>query len=86
MNDQDTIAISRSVISAAAQRAKQSGLSTEDFVTQVLLRELEVDPEDRVILAYDAVGSNEEFAIDRVERETDQQYETRAAALKMLFP
>lgn len=86
MNDQNTITLDRDLISAAAQLARRSGLSTEDFVAQVLARELEVDPEERVILAYDAVGAdNDGSAIDREEGETDEQHEARKAAVNFLF-
>ncbi|WLB88042.1 hypothetical protein [Bradyrhizobium japonicum] len=85
MSGQATISIDRDIVTAATDRAKQ-GLTIEDYVMQVLLRDMERDPGERNILAYDAAGPGSQFMMTREEGESDEHYEIRSSTLRMLFP
>ncbi|MGY3451255.1 hypothetical protein [Bradyrhizobium sp. USDA 4353] len=85
MSDMETICLSRSVVVAAAERAEREGLSVEDYVMRVLLREMELDPGERTILAYDAVQQGSDFVLDREDGESDEAFAARRSALGMLF-
>jgi hypothetical protein len=85
MSDIESICLERSIIVAAAERAEREGLSVEDYVMRVLMREMELDPRSRTILAYDAIGAGSDFVLDREEGESDTAYEARREALGMLF-
>ncbi|MGJ4994846.1 hypothetical protein [Bradyrhizobium sp. HKCCYLR20261] len=84
MSDMESICLARSVVAAAAQRAEREGLSVEDYVMRVLLREMELDPRELAILAYDAAAGSD-FVLDREDGESDEAFEARRAALGMLF-
>jgi len=86
MTDIATLRIASKVVAAAADRAKQQGLTTEDFVMQVLLRELETDPNERSLLAYDAADPASDFVIERGSDESAEDYEARSSTLNRLFP
>lgn len=81
-----TISIDRTVAKAAADRAKEQGLTTEDYVSQLLLRDMERKPGEKSILAYDHSEPGSEFVLDRAEGESDESYESRASHLGKLFP
>ncbi|MGJ4947653.1 hypothetical protein [Bradyrhizobium sp. HKCCYLS20291] len=85
MSDTEIISLEKSVIIAAAERAEREGLSIEDYIMRVLMREMELDARGRTILAYDAVGSATAFVLEREEGESDEAYEARREALGMLF-
>ena len=86
MGEFATINIDRAVAAAAADRAKQQGLTTEDYVSQLLLRDMEREPGEASILAYDLAEPESEFVLDRAEGESDQSYDERSAHLSKLFP
>lgn len=86
MSGQATISIDRDIVTAATNRTKQQGLTIEDYVMQVLLRDMERDPGERNILAYDAAGPGSQFVMTREEGESDEHYEMRSSTLRMLFP
>jgi hypothetical protein len=86
MNELATISIDRDIVTAAADRAKQQGLSTEQYVMQVLLRDMERDPGEKTILVYDAAAPGTAFSVDREEGESDERYEARSSAFSLLFP
>lgn len=86
MSELATISIDQDVVTAAANRAKQQGLTTEDYVMQVLLRDMERDPDEKTILAYDATHLDAPFVLDREEGESDEHYENRSSTLRKLFP
>jgi hypothetical protein len=83
MSDTESICLERSIVAAAARRAEREGLSVEDYVMRVLLREMERDPRETTILAYDAAGSD--FVLAREAGESEENYEARRATLGMLF-
>jgi hypothetical protein len=85
MSDMENICLARSVVLAAAQRAEREGLSVEDYVMRVLLREMELDLRDKTILFYDAAESGADFMLDREDGESEEAFESRRAALGMLF-
>ncbi|BAM88650.1 conserved hypothetical protein [Bradyrhizobium oligotrophicum S58] len=85
MSDLESICLERSVVVAVARRAEREGLSVEDYVMRVLLREMELDLGDKTFLSYDAVGAGSAFVLDREEGESDETYEARRATLGMLF-
>ena len=86
MGDLATINVSRAVADAAAQRAKQQGLSTEDYLSELVLRDVERVPGEKSILIYDYLESGTEFVLDREEGETDEHYEARVSHFNKLFP
>jgi hypothetical protein len=81
-----SIKIDRAVATAAADRAKQQGLTTEDYVSQLLLRDMERQPGEKSILAYDCAEPESEFVLDREEGESDESYDDRASHVSKLFP
>jgi hypothetical protein len=82
MGEFATISIDRAVATAAANRAKQQGLTTEDYVSQLLLRDMERDPGEKSILAYDHAERGSEFILDREDGESDE----RSSHFNKLFP
>jgi hypothetical protein len=50
MSQLATLALNSDVVAAAADRGKQQGLTTEEYVMQVLLRDMELDPSEKAIL------------------------------------
>jgi hypothetical protein len=86
MSQLATLALNSDVVAAAADRAKQQGLTTEEYVMQVLLRDMELDPSEKAILVYDAAEPGTPFGVDREEGESDERYEARSSAFKLLFP
>jgi hypothetical protein len=85
MGELATINIDRVVASAVADRAKLLGLTTEEYVSQVLLRDMEREPGEMSILAYDHVELEAEFVLDREEGESNESYDDRSAHLGNLF-
>ena len=85
MVERATITIDRAVATAAANRAKQQGLTTEDYVSQLLLRDLEREPSEKSILAYDCVAAGSRFILDREQGESDEIYVDRSAHFNSLF-
>ena len=81
-----TINIDRAIATAAANRAKQQGLTIADYVSQLLLRDMEREPGERSVLAYDHVELQAEFVIDREEGESNESYDDRSAHFSNLFP
>jgi hypothetical protein len=86
MGELATINIDRAVATAAANRAKQQGLTTEDYVSQLLLRDMEREPGERSILAYDHAEPESGFVLDREEGESNESYDDRSAHFSKLFP
>ncbi|ABD08597.1 hypothetical protein RPB_3904 [Rhodopseudomonas palustris HaA2] len=86
MSEFATLSLTRTVIDAAADRARQQGLTTEDYVMQVLLRELEIGPNELILLAYDAARPGSGFVLDRDSDESDDDYQARSSTLDRLFP
>ena len=86
MGELATISIDRDLVTAAANRAKQQGLTTEDYVSQLVLRDMERDPGERSILAYDHTEAGSEFVLDREEGESDESYDDRSSHVGKLFP
>ena len=86
MGELATINIDRAVAAAAANRAKQQGLTTEDYVSQLLLRDLEREPGEKSIIAYDHAERGTEFVLDREEGESDESYDDRSSHFSKLFP
>jgi hypothetical protein len=86
MGELATINIDRAVATAAANRAKQQGLTTEDYVSQLLLRDMEREPGEKSILAYDLAEPESKFVLDREEGESDASYEDRSSHFSKLFP
>jgi hypothetical protein len=86
MGDLATINISRAAADAAAERAKQQGLTTEDYLSGLVFRDLEREPDERSILAYDHLEAGTEFVLDREEGEADESYQARASHFSKLFP
>jgi hypothetical protein len=86
MGDLATINISRAAADAAAERAKQQGLTTEDYLSGLVFRDLEREPGERSILTYDHLETGAEFVLDREQGETDENYEARASHFNKLFP
>lgn len=85
MGELATINIDRVVASAAADRAKLLGLTTDEYVSQLLLRDMEREPRERSILVYDHVELEAEFALDRHEGESNKSYDDRSAHFSNLF-
>jgi hypothetical protein len=86
MGELATINIDRAVAKAAAKRAKQQGMTTEDYVSQLLLRDMEREPGEKSILAYDHAAPESEFVLDREEGESAESYEDRSSHFGKLFP
>jgi hypothetical protein len=86
MGERATINIDRAVATAAANRARQQGLTTEDYVSQLLLRDLEREPGEKSILAYDCAEPGSEFVLDREQGESDESYDNRSSHFSKLFP
>jgi hypothetical protein len=86
MVDLATINISRAAADAAAERAKQQGLTTEDYLSGLVFRDVEREPGEKSILAYDHLETGKEFILDRDDGETDEDYKTRASHFNKLFP
>ena len=55
MGERATIRIDSAVVAAAANRATLPGLATEDYVSQLVLRDMAREPGESSILAYDPV-------------------------------
>jgi hypothetical protein len=85
MGEFATISIDRAVVTAAANRAKQQGLTTEEYVSQLLMRDMEREPGETSILAYDHAEPGFDFILDREEGESDDSYEDRASHFGKLF-
>jgi len=85
MGEFATISIDRAVVTAAANRAKQQGLTTEEYVSQLLMRDMEREPGETSILAYDHAEAGSEFILDREEGESDDSYEDRSSHFSKLF-
>jgi hypothetical protein len=81
-----SIKIDRAVAAAAASRAKQQGLTTEDYVSQLLVRDMERQPGEKSILAYDVAGPASEFVLDREDGESNESYDDRSSHFSKLFP
>ena len=81
-----SIKIDRAVATAAADRAKQQGLTTEDYVSQLLLRDMERQPGEKSILVYDVADRESEFVLDREEGESNESYDDRSSHFSKLFP
>lgn len=81
-----TINIDRAIATAAANRARQQGLTTEDYVSQLLLRDMEREPGERSIIAYDHAERGAEFVLDREEGESDKSFDDRSSHFGKLFP
>jgi hypothetical protein len=86
MGDLATINISRAAADAAAERAKQQGLTTEAYLSELVLRDVERAPGEKSILVYDHLVSGAEFVLDREEGETDEHYQARVSHFSKLFP
>jgi len=86
MGELATISIDRAVATAAANRAKQQGLTTEDYVSKLVLRDMEREPGEKSILAYDHVEPGSGFVLDREEGESDESYDDRSSHVSKLFP
>ena len=86
MGELATISIDRAVAAAAANRAKQQGLTTEDYISQLLLRDMEREPGEKSILAYDHADTESKFVLDREEGESDESYDDRSSHFSKLFP
>jgi len=85
MGELASINIDPAVATAAADRAKQQGLTTEDYVSQLLLRDLERQRGEKSILAYDCAEPESGFVLDREERESDVSYDDRSSHFSKLF-
>ena len=83
MGELATINIDRAGATAAA---KQQGLTTEDYVSQLLLRDMEREPGEKSILAYDHAEPQSEFVLDREEGESGESYDDRSSHISKLFP
>jgi hypothetical protein len=86
MGELVTIRIDGAVAKAAADRAKEQGLTTEDYVSQLLQRDMEREVGERSILAYDCAEPGSEFVLDREEGESDTSYDDRSSHFSKLFP
>jgi len=86
MGELVTISIDSAVAKAAAERAKEQGLTTEDYVSQLLLRDMERSAAEKSILVYDCAEPGSEFVLDREEGESDDSYRDRSSHLGKLFP
>ena len=86
MGELVTIRIDSTVAKAAADRAKEQGLTTEDYVSQLLLRDMEREVGERSILAYDCAEPGSEFVLDREEGESEASYDDRSSHFSKLFP
>ena len=86
MGELASISIDRAVATAAANRAKQQGLTTEDYVSQLLLRDMEREPGEKSILAYDLAEPESEFVLDRADGESNESYDDRSSHFSKLFP
>jgi len=85
MVDLATINISRAAADAAAERAKQQGLTTEDYLSQLVLRDVERAPGEKSILAYDHLEADSEFVMNREEGESDENYTDRVSHFNKFF-
>ena len=81
-----SIKIDRVVATAAAKRAEQQGLTTEDYVSQLLLRDMERQPGEKSILVYDVAEPASEFVLDREDGESNESYDDRSSHFSKLFP
>ena len=86
MGELVTIRIDSTVAKAAADRAKEQGLTTEDYISQLLMRDMERSVDEKSILAYDCAEPGSEFVLDREEDESDDSYNDRSSHLGKLFP
>jgi hypothetical protein len=86
MGELVTISIDSAVAKAAADRAKEQGLTTEDYVSQLLLRDMEREVGEKSILAYDCAEHGSEFVLDREEDESVVSYDDRSSHFAKLFP
>ncbi|CCD89097.1 conserved protein of unknown function [Bradyrhizobium sp. ORS 285] len=85
MSEVKTICLTRSIILAAARHAERDGLSVEDYVMRVFLREMELDIRAPAILVHDAAEAGAGFALDREQGESEEAFESRKAMLGLLF-
>ena len=85
MGELASISLDRAVATAAANRAKQQGLTTEDYVSQLLLRDMEREPGEKSILAYDLAEPESEFVLDRADGESNESYDDRSSHFSKLF-
>jgi hypothetical protein len=85
MGEFATISIDRAVVTAVANRAKQQGLTTEEYVSQLLMRDMEREPGEVSILAYDHAEPGSELILDREEGESDESYEQRSSHFSKLY-
>jgi hypothetical protein len=86
MSARATLSIDPDLVAAVADRAKQQGLSTEEYVTLTLRRALELSPNEKTVLVYDAAEPGTPFIVDREDGESDERYEARSSAFRSLFP
>lgn len=86
MGDLATINLDRAAVDAAAERAKQQGLTMEDYLSGLVYRDIEREPGEKSILAYDHLETGTEFVLDRGEAETDESYLARVSHFHKLFP
>jgi len=61
-------------------------LTTEEYVSQLLLRDLERQPGEKSILVYDHAEPESEFVLDREEGESDESFNDRSSHFSKLFP
>jgi hypothetical protein len=86
MGEFPTIKIDPAAAAAAADRARQQGMTTKEYVSQLVLRDAERTPGEKSILAYDCAEPGSDFVLDREEGESDQSYEDRSSHIAKLFP
>lgn len=85
MGDLARIEIERDLADAAARRAAEEGLTVTAYISLLLRRSFERAPGEESVLAYDHVGDDGEFHIDREPDEDDESYGRRAALYDGLF-
>jgi hypothetical protein len=86
MGELVSISIDSAVAKAAADRAKEQGLTTEDYVSQLLRRDMEREVDEKSILAYDCAEPGSKFVVDREDGESNDSYEDRSSHFGKLFP
>lgn len=86
MGDLATINISQAAADAAAERAKQQGLTTEAYLSELVFRDVERAPGEQSILAYDHLEPGADFVLNREDGETDEHYQARVSHFNKLFP
>jgi hypothetical protein len=85
MTDFATVNIDRAAAAAAAERARQQGLSTEEYLSDLVFRDTERAPGETSILVYDYLETEADFVLVR-EGESDESYAARASHFNKLFP